>query len=120
MSAEKTITRALAVIDKRIDRLLLKREEVKERWPYDLYGGKADSKLDEIDEEVKALKRWKTERTEAAGLRQRLAGARQQINAAEATMNAALSALAIYDSQKADALRRGYWSAEKKRQAGLW
>lgn len=119
MNAQKTIDKALAVIDKRIDRLLLKREEVKERWPYDLYGGKADSKLDEIDEEVKALKRWKTERTDAAGLRQRLAGAQQQINAAEATMNAALGALAVYDSQKADTLRRGYWTAEQKRRAGL-
>lgn len=119
MSAEKTIARALAVIDKRIDRLLLKREEVKERWPYDLYGGKADSKLDAIDEEIKALKNWKAERTEAAGLRQRLAGARQQINEAEATINAALSALAVYDSQKADALRRGYWTEDDKRRAGL-
>lgn len=119
MSAEKTIEKALAVIDKRIDRLLLKREEVKERWPYELYGMKADSKLDEIDEEVKALKRWKTERTEAAGLRQRLAKEQQQTREAEATIDKALDALAVYDRQKADTLRRGYWTAEQKRRAGL-
>lgn len=120
MNAEKTIAKALEVIDKRIDRLLLKRQEVEERWPYDLYGTKADGKLEEIDEEVKALKRWKTKCTDAAGLRQRLAKAEWQIREAENKMNEALQALGLYDSQKADALRHSYWSAEQKRRAGLW
>lgn len=119
MSAEKTIAKALAVIDKKIDRLLLKRGEVKNRWPYDLYGTKADGKLDAIDEEIKALKDWRAERINAAELRQELGKAKAQTRHTEVVLFDALRELSLYDPQKMDTLRRRYLTADDKRRAGL-
>lgn len=115
MKPEKTIEKAMAVIDNRIKRIEKRKAEIMERWPAELYGTKADSMLDELDEERKALERWKAAQSEAvlAIAYKKAAEAAERV--ARNGMNAAVSALAVYDPVHADLIHRKYKPIDTRR-----
>ena len=58
-NASKFIDKLYAKVDARINKLEDKIVQTRERWPYELYGLKADDKITQYDDEIRDLKRWK-------------------------------------------------------------
>ena len=58
-NASKFIDKLYASVDRQIIKLEDKIVQTRERWPYELYGLKADDKITQYDDEIRDLKRWK-------------------------------------------------------------
>ena len=54
----RTIERAENLIIKRIDALGHKIEDIKERWPAEMYGGRCLTKIEECEEEISELQEY--------------------------------------------------------------
>ena len=54
----RTIERAENLIIKRIDALGQKIEDIKERWPADMYGGRCLPKIEQCEEEISELQEY--------------------------------------------------------------
>lgn len=58
-NASKFIDKLYAKVDLRINKLEEKSVQIQDRWPYELYGCKADNLVNQYDDEIQDLKRWK-------------------------------------------------------------
>ena len=58
-NAAKFVDKLMARVDARINKLEDKIVQTRERWPYELYGLKADDKITQYDDEIRDLKRWR-------------------------------------------------------------
>lgn len=56
--SQDTIDKALAVVQKRIEKLTEKKAQNIEKYPYDMYGMKADNMNGDIDDEIKDLQKF--------------------------------------------------------------
>ena len=107
-SAEKWIKKnVLDRVDARINKLEDKIVQTRERWPYELYGLKADDKITQYDDEIRDLKQWKNGKESTQYLREIIKAKEDEINRLKILALSAANTIAEYGEYgKAELIRR--------------
>ena len=106
MKAEALIERHIERIHKQMEKNVERIEELKEKYPYELYGARYEYKIDRINDEQKALREHlgNIQRTDRLKLENaKLKSENDQLRSA---MRDVLRQLVHYDAYTADTIRR--------------
>ena len=106
MKAEALIERHIERIHNQMEKNAARIEELKEKYPYEMYGARCEYKIDRINDEQKALREHlaNIQRTDRLKLENaKLKSENEQLRWA---MNDVLRQLVHYDPHTADSIRR--------------
>ena len=106
-NAAKFVDKLMARVDARINKLEEKIEQIQDRWPYELYGCKADNLVNQYDDEIQDLKRWKNGKESTQYLREIIKAKENEIDRLKILALSAANTIAEYGEYgKAERIRR--------------
>ena len=106
-NAAKFVDKLMARVDARINKLEEKIVQIQDRWPYELYGFKADNLVNQYDDEIQDLKRWKNGQESTQYLREIIKAKENEISSLKIALLSAANTIAEYGEYgKAELIRR--------------